>query len=74
MNISGGIQKNLGLPELTDYEKCLLENAIVQIKEHISKAEKYLKIKNPMDCDPCDSDPNAIPCPRDSCKPPSLYD
>ncbi|KAF2895272.1 hypothetical protein ILUMI_10898 [Ignelater luminosus] len=38
-----GIQKNLGLPELSEYERCLLENAVPLIADDVIKGERYAK-------------------------------
>ncbi|RZC33645.1 malate dehydrogenase, mitochondrial [Asbolus verrucosus] len=73
----GGITKNLGIPELTDYELCLFENAIPLLAEHIKKGE--FVGGRPMDmvkgkledkplCDPCDPNPKAPKCPPDHCE------
>ncbi|EFA10587.1 malate dehydrogenase, mitochondrial [Tribolium castaneum] len=74
----GGVAKNLGLPELSDYETCLLENAIPVLAEEIKKGE-YVGGR-PMDlidgvlhekplCDPC-KEPR---CPPDHCELQSLF-
>ncbi|XP_044271068.1 malate dehydrogenase, mitochondrial-like [Tribolium madens] len=74
----GGVAKNLGLPELSDYETCLLENAIPILAEEIKKGE-YVGGR-PMDlidgvlhekplCDPC-KEPR---CPPDHCELQSLF-
>ena len=38
-----GIEKNLGLPPLNDYEKSLLEAAIPELKKNIKKGEDFVK-------------------------------
>lgn len=38
-----GIQRNLGLPELSEYERCLLENAVPSIADDIIKGERFAK-------------------------------
>lgn len=73
--------KNLGIPELSEYEICLLENAVELLMEDIKKGE--FAGGRPMDivdgklqekpiCDICDPDPNAPPCPPDHCELQSL--
>ncbi|KAL1128901.1 hypothetical protein AAG570_013435 [Ranatra chinensis] len=36
-----GVQKNLGVPEITDYECCLMETALPFIKSDILKGEEF---------------------------------
>lgn len=36
-----GIQKNLGIPPLSEYEECLLQNAVVMIKQDIKRGEEF---------------------------------
>nr|XP_022919415.1 uncharacterized protein LOC111428206 [Onthophagus taurus] len=38
-----GVQKNLGIPDLSTYEKCLLEKGIESLKKSIEKGEAYVK-------------------------------
>uniref|UniRef100_A0A1B6CAU2 malate dehydrogenase n=1 Tax=Clastoptera arizonana TaxID=38151 RepID=A0A1B6CAU2_9HEMI len=38
-----GIQKNLGLPQMSDYECCLLETAIPYLKRDIILGEQYVE-------------------------------
>ncbi|GJQ71677.1 hypothetical protein Trydic_g11372 [Trypoxylus dichotomus] len=70
----GGIQRNLGIPDLSEYEKCLLEAAILDIQKDVARAEKFLGIKDPEKCDSCTDNLKAPPCPADTCKPRTLYD
>jgi len=39
----GGVEKNLGLGDLNDYEKGLLEKAIPELKKDIQKGEEFAK-------------------------------
>nr|CAH7733323.1 unnamed protein product [Callosobruchus chinensis] len=36
-----GVSKNFGLQELTDYEQCMLDNAVTCLAADITKGEKY---------------------------------
>lgn len=40
-----GIEQNLGLPSLNEYEKCLLEAAIPELKKNIKKGEDFVNSK-----------------------------
>ncbi|KAI4461140.1 malate and lactate dehydrogenase [Holotrichia oblita] len=70
----GGIQRNLGIPDITEYETCLLETAILDIQKDIAMAEKFLDIKDPDKCVVCTDNIKSPPCPRDHCKARTLYD
>ncbi|KAJ3622096.1 hypothetical protein MTP99_002625 [Tenebrio molitor] len=70
----GGITKNMGIPDLSDYEMCLLENAIPLLAEDIKKGE--FVGGRPMEdalCDPCDPNPKAARCPPDHCELQSMF-
>lgn len=79
----GGVVKNLGLPEnMTDYEICLLENAIPILVEDIKRGEfvggRPMEMVDGMFqdkpvCDPCDANPKAPRCPPDHCDIQSLF-
>jgi hypothetical protein len=72
--ILGGITKNMGIPDLSDYEMCLLENAIPLLAEDIKKGE--FVGGRPMEdalCDPCDPNPKAARCPPDHCELQSMF-
>lgn len=45
ISVSGGVQRNLGIPELTEYEQTLLDTAIGDIQKEVGKAEKFLGVK-----------------------------
>lgn len=70
----GGVQRNLGIPDITEYEKCLLETAILDIQKDVAMAEKFLDVKDPDKCNVCNPNIKSPPCPRDHCKPRTLYD
>lgn len=59
--------KNFGLPPMTDYEKCLFDNAVTHLEEQIKAGELMAGIVDPPPCDPCDPDVRAPPCPHDWC-------
>lgn len=59
--------KNLGIPDLTDYEFCLLESAVDTIAEHIEQGEHFVREKAPP-CNPCDTVPKPKVCPEDWCE------
>lgn len=67
-NISDGVMKNFGLPQLTDYEKCLFENAVQILEEQIKAGQLLAGIEEPPPCDPCNPDIRAPPCPPDWCE------
>lgn len=47
-----GIQKNLGIPPLSEYEECLLQNAVVMIKQDIKLGEEFAAGKGFKICKP----------------------
>lgn len=60
--------KNFGIPSMTDYEKCLFDNALTQLEKHIKGGELIAGVTDPPPCDPCDADIRAPPCPHDWCE------
>lgn len=38
-----GIEKNLGLGKLSDFEQCLVQEAVPELKKNIEKGEKFVK-------------------------------
>ncbi|KAJ3642385.1 hypothetical protein Zmor_025178 [Zophobas morio] len=78
----GGVVKNFGVPTLSDYEECLLENAIPLLAEDIKKGEfvggrPMRMVDGVMQpkpiCDPCDPNPKAPRCPPNHCELQSLF-
>lgn len=63
----GGVETNLGIPPLTDYENCLFEKALKLINADIKRGELFLGIDYDASCDPCDPNPESDPCPPDFC-------
>lgn len=60
--------KNHGVPPLTEFENCLLEAAVNQLKKDIKAGELFVGVQDPPPCDPCDPDPSAPICPPDWCE------
>lgn len=63
-----GITKNLGIPKLSEFESCLLDNAIPTLISDIKRGEKFAGVQDPPPCDPCDPSINAPKCPRNWCE------
>ncbi|KAJ8981623.1 hypothetical protein NQ317_000851 [Molorchus minor] len=61
-------KKNLGIPKLTDYESCMLDNAIPILIKEIKRGEKFAGVIQPPPCDICDPNPNAPRCPTNWCE------
>lgn len=61
-----GITKNLGIPVLSDYEKCLLDNGVKHLIRQCKLGEKFVGVLDPPPCDPCN--PNRPECPEDFCQ------
>lgn len=51
-----GITRNLGIPKLTDYENCLLDNSIAIIAKDIRRGEKFLGVDDPPICNMCEAE------------------
>ncbi|KAF2897349.1 hypothetical protein ILUMI_08825 [Ignelater luminosus] len=63
-----GIEKNLGVPKLSDYENCQLESAVPMIMDAVKKGESFVGVEDPPPCDPCDPSPTAPICPPNYCQ------
>lgn len=50
-----GIRKNLGLPKLSEFEHCMLDNAIPTLIADIKRGEQFVGIIEPKPCDPADA-------------------
>uniref|UniRef100_A0A6P7F7D2 Malate dehydrogenase, mitochondrial n=1 Tax=Diabrotica virgifera virgifera TaxID=50390 RepID=A0A6P7F7D2_DIAVI len=60
-----GIAKNLGIPKLSEFESCLLDNAVMYLRNDIQRGEKFVGALHTPECDPCDV---MIPrCPKNWC-------
>ncbi|XP_057670565.1 uncharacterized protein LOC130902438 [Diorhabda carinulata] len=63
---TGGISKNLGVPNLTEFESCNLDNAIMHLKNDIKQGESFVGVNDNIECDPCNIQ---VPrCPRNWCE------
>ncbi|KAJ8964721.1 hypothetical protein NQ314_004686 [Rhamnusium bicolor] len=62
-----GVAKNLGIPELSDFESCMFDNAIPTLISDIKMGEKFVGVQDPPPCDPCDPNPKAPRCPKNWC-------
>ncbi|XP_023012486.1 malate dehydrogenase, mitochondrial isoform X2 [Leptinotarsa decemlineata] len=63
-----GIIRNLGIPKLSEFESCMLDNAIPTLMSDIKRGEKFVGVIDPPSCDPCDPNLNAPRCPRNWCE------
>nr|CAH7766317.1 unnamed protein product [Callosobruchus chinensis] len=59
-----GVTRNLGIPPLSEFESCMLDNAIPSLIADIKRGEKFVGVLDPQPCDPCDADYAAPKCPR----------
>ncbi|XP_030761667.1 uncharacterized protein LOC115886577 [Sitophilus oryzae] len=63
-----GITRNLGIPKLSDFEQCMLDNAVPLLANDIKKGEHTVGIyEPPPPCNPC-GPPKGSPCPHDWCE------
>lgn len=60
--------KNHGVPQLTEFENCLLEAAINRLDKDVRRGEEFVGVRDPEPCDPCDPKPKVAECPQDWCK------
>ncbi|CAH1119185.1 unnamed protein product [Phaedon cochleariae] len=63
-----GILRNFGLPELSEFESCMLDNALPTLIGDIKRGEKHAGVVDPPPCDPCDPNIYAPKCPRNWCE------
>ncbi|XP_045473871.1 malate dehydrogenase, mitochondrial-like [Harmonia axyridis] len=62
-----GVMRNLGIPKLNDYEKCLFDNIIPILINDIQRGEKYVGVYDPPICNLCDENPLPERCPNSVC-------
>lgn len=61
-----GVMRNLGIPKLTEFESCMLDNAVPILTNDIKRGEKFVGVMEPP-CNP--ADPTQIhKCPKNWCE------
>ncbi|KAG5888053.1 hypothetical protein JTB14_032860 [Gonioctena quinquepunctata] len=63
-----GITKNLGLPNLSSFESCMLDNAIPTLTSDIKRGEKFVGVVDKPSVESGDLSMNAPRCPRNWCE------
>lgn len=69
---ANGVQRNIGLPPLSEYEECQLQNASVLLRGDIKAGERFVSGKSNKYCQPpptCDPSSTPIPSSMDLCNP-----
>lgn len=62
-----GVMKNCGVPEMTEFESCMLDNAIPILTNDIKRGEQFAGILDPPPCHPANPE-QADSCPHNWCE------